>query len=63
MFKCIHGFAPHLCNDVTMYIDINWYHTRSAETWIYIYHVAQGKFIKEVSYTTAVPFGINYRHS
>ena len=32
MFKCIHGFAPHyLCNDVTMYIDINGYDTRSAK--------------------------------
>ena len=32
MFKCIHGFAPHyLCNDVTMYIDISGYDTRSAE--------------------------------
>ena len=30
MFKCIHGFAPHyLCNDVTMYIDINGFDTRS----------------------------------
>ena len=32
MFKCIHGLAPHyLCNDVTMYVDINGYDTRSAE--------------------------------
>ena len=32
MFKCIHGLAPHyLCNDVTMYIDINGYDTSSAE--------------------------------
>ena len=32
MYKCIHGLAPHyLCNDVTMYIDINGYDTRSAE--------------------------------
>ena len=32
MFKCIYGLAPHyLCNDVTMYVDINGYDTRSAE--------------------------------
>ena len=32
MFKCIHGLAPHyLCKDVTMYVDINGYDTRSAE--------------------------------
>ena len=32
MFECIHGLAPHYpCNDVTMYIDINGYDTRSAE--------------------------------
>ena len=32
MFKCIHGLAPHyLCNDVTMYVDINVYDTRTAE--------------------------------
>ena len=32
IFKCIHGLAPHyLCNDVTMYVDINGYDTRSAE--------------------------------
>ena len=32
MFKCIHGLPPHyLCNDVTMYIDINGCDTRSAE--------------------------------
>ena len=63
MFKCTHGLAPHyLCNDVTMYVDINGYDTRSAEKWIYIYHVAQGKFIKGVFSTKAVPFGISYRH-
>ena len=33
------------------------------KTWIYIYHVAQGKFIKEVFYTKAVPFGISYRNA
>ena len=32
MIKCIHGLAPHyLCNDVTMYVDINGYDTSSAE--------------------------------
>ena len=32
MFKCIHGLGPHyLCNDVTMYVDINGYDTRSVE--------------------------------
>ena len=32
MFKCIHGFITHyICNDVTMYIDINGYDARSAE--------------------------------
>ena len=32
MFTCIHGLAPHyLCNDVTLYIDINGYDTRYAE--------------------------------
>ena len=32
MFKCIHGLAPHYsCNDVTMYVDINGYDTRSAD--------------------------------
>ena len=32
MFKCIHGLAPHyLCNDVTMYVDINGYDTRSVD--------------------------------
>ena len=32
MLTCIHCLAPHyLCNDVTMYIDINGYDTRSAE--------------------------------
>ena len=32
MFKCIHGLAPnYLCNDVTMYDDINRYDTRNAE--------------------------------
>ena len=33
MFKCIHGLAPHyFCNDVTMYVDINGYDTRSVES-------------------------------
>ena len=32
MFKCIHGLAPHyLCNDATMFVDINVYDTRSTE--------------------------------
>ena len=32
MFKYIHGLVPHyLCNDVTMYVDLNGYDTRSAE--------------------------------
>ena len=32
MLKCIHGLAAHcLGNDVTMYVDINGYDTRSAE--------------------------------
>ena len=31
-FKCIHGLAPHyLCNDVTLYVDIHGYDTRSAK--------------------------------
>ena len=33
MFKCIHGIAPkYLCNDVTMYVDIHGYDTRSGKT-------------------------------
>ena len=32
MFKCIHGLAPnYLRNDVTMYVDIHGYDTRSGE--------------------------------
>ena len=32
MFKCIHGLAlQYLCNDVTMYVDINGYDTKSAQ--------------------------------
>ena len=32
MLKCIHGLAPHyLCNDVTMYVNINGYDKRNAE--------------------------------
>ena len=32
MFKCIHGLAPnYLSNDVTMYVDIHGYDTRSGE--------------------------------
>ena len=33
------------------------------KTWNYIYHVAQGKFIKGVFSTKAVPFGISYCHA
>ena len=33
------------------------------KTRIYIYHVAQGMFIKEVSYAKAIPFLINHRHA
>ena len=30
MFKCIHGHAHYLCNDVTIYVDINGYDTRTS---------------------------------
>ena len=31
-FSCIHGLAPnYVCNDVTMYVDIHGYDTRSGE--------------------------------
>ena len=64
MFKCIHGLAPHyLCNDVTMYVDINGYDTRRAENMDLYLPRCSRKFIKDVFSTKAVPFGISYCHA
>ena len=37
MFKCIYGLAPHyLCNDVTVYVDINGYDTSAENMDLYL---------------------------
>ena len=61
MFKCIHGLTPnYLRNDVTMYVDINGYDTRSSEIWIYTCHVSSRTFIREVLVIRLPIYGISY---
>ena len=64
MPKCIHGITPHyLFNDVTMYVDINGYDTRSAEN-MDLYLQRCSREIYEAVFTTkAFPCGIRYRHA
>ena len=52
MFKCIHGLAPnYLRNDVTMYVDIHGYDTRSGENMdLYVPRVIKDIYKRSFSY-------------
>ena len=52
MFKCIHGLAPnYLRNDVTMYVDIHGYDTRSGENMdLYVPRVIKDNYKRSFSY-------------
>ena len=60
MFKCIHGLAPnYLRNDVTMYVDIHGYDTRSGEN-MDLYMLRVIKDIREVLVIWLPIYGISY---
>ena len=63
MLKCIHGLAPHyLCNDVTMYVNINGYDKRNAENMdLYFLRCTKETYKRSFLYKGSF-FGISYRH-
>ena len=52
MFKCVHGLAPnYLCYDVTVYVDIHGYDTRSGENMdLYVPRVIEDNYNSSLSY-------------
>ena len=56
-FTCIHGLAPnYLCNDVTMYVNLNGYYTRNAENMdLYLPRCSREIYKKEFSLQRQFP--------